>query len=112
MAIHNVSVNLININPITRQAIDKNTATIKEMLNSQLEMRVMPNPSIPNSSGYPTLQEYIALEEDDGFFLVEGNHVTTVIITQEVVGRRQVIDNNLDNVVDVNGNQIVIGAVS
>ena len=60
--------------------IDKESATIKEVINSDTEMRIVPDASVPNSSGKPSIKEYIELENAAGFKL--GSITNTMIVTQ------------------------------
>jgi hypothetical protein len=59
--------------------IDKETATIGEVMRSNTEMRIMPDDSLPNTSGSPTIQEYINLESGSGYKVVQITN--TAIIT-------------------------------
>lgn len=51
--------------------IDKNnpTTTINDLKNTHLEHLVIPDDSIPTSSGYPTIREYLEAEAAIGFTL-------------------------------------------
>lgn len=43
--------------------LNKNAATVAQMLTATQEMRVLENTTLaPNSAGYPTIEEYILLE--------------------------------------------------
>lgn len=46
--------------------VNKNTATIKDMMTASSEHRVAPNPYNTNSNNYPTIEEYIVLEDAAG----------------------------------------------
>jgi len=84
--VHVVFTGVVSINPITGAYIDKNgdtatPATIKEVLVSEHQHRVIPDASIPNSVGRPTIKEYIELEADDDFVV---RHIDQyIIITYE-----------------------------
>lgn len=59
--------------------IDKESSTIDEVMRAATEMRIIPDESLPNTSGAPTIQEYLDLETDDGYKAI---HITnTAIIT-------------------------------
>lgn len=49
--------------------INKDRATIGEICVSSLEMRVVEDPSISNSSNSPTIKQYLELEAQDDFKL-------------------------------------------
>jgi hypothetical protein len=48
------------------------TTTINEMKNTKMEFLVIPDSTIPNSAGYPTITAYLKLEAANGFIL---NHL-------------------------------------
>jgi len=48
------------------------TTTINDMKNTKQEFLVIPDASIPNSAGYPTIANYLKLEVTSGFIL---NHL-------------------------------------
>lgn len=54
---------------LNSNVINKNTATIKEVLNSEMEMRIVADDSLSNSLNNPTIEEYLILEEGDMFYL-------------------------------------------
>ena len=59
--------------------VNKNQATIAEMMQTSSEERVIIDPLIPNTALNPTPKAYLELEADDDFVL---NHIDqTYIIT-------------------------------
>lgn len=57
----------VQINPLG-VVIHKNSATIAEMLTGSTELRVFEDTAnAPNSTGYPTIENYIKAEANDGF---------------------------------------------
>lgn len=59
--------------------INKNTATIKEMMVAGTEMRVVEDPNIPNTINNPSIQNYLDAESAAGFTLTAMTN--TVIVT-------------------------------
>lgn len=78
--IHYVKVGIFKVNS-NGQKIDINTAKISDMLNIQHESLVIPNANIPNSAGYPTVQDYLSLEANSGYQLlhIDQNIIITII---------------------------------
>lgn len=62
--------------------LNKSTATIGEVGNSSLEVRVVPDTGIPNSANYPTIKRYLELEAADNF--VVRVLTQTMIVTYDV----------------------------
>lgn len=62
--------------------IRKDTATLKQMQIASMELRVLEDGDIPNSSGNPTIKEYIEAEGDDDFQLMHLDQ--TFIVTQKL----------------------------
>lgn len=80
MAIHIVNIRLM---PVDKQGnpILKESATIEQIKNQGAhEMRVIPNDNVPNSAGYPTIEDYLILEDSGGLTLRHMDQYT--IITQ------------------------------
>lgn len=59
----------------------KTEMTIGERAIANQEIRVMPDPDIPNTANYPTIKAYLALEDAAGLNLVHMDQ--TYIITQD-----------------------------
>lgn len=58
---------------------DDADVTIKQQLSSSLEHLVIEDAEVPNSSGYPTVAEYIKLEAADNYVI---SHIDqTMILT-------------------------------
>jgi len=55
--------------------------TISEAIVSTTEIRVMEDTDNPNTSGYPTVKDYLTLESGDGFKFAHMDQ--TYLITQE-----------------------------
>jgi len=77
MAVHIVYLKPTNV--LNGVVIDKNTATIAEVMRSDIEMRVVPDANIANSLNSPSIKEYIEKEANDGYKLVSINN--TMIVT-------------------------------
>ena len=71
-----------NVNPLTGLIVDKNNpaTTIAEVIKSDLQFRVVPDASVPNSATSPTIDDYLQLESASGFKLVQLSN--TVIVTE------------------------------
>lgn len=78
MTTHYVSVGFVTIGPdgipINKQA------PIAVLLRSNSEQRVLPDASVPNSAGYPTVQAYLNSEAGAGYVPVQVGQ--TFIVTQ------------------------------
>ena len=53
--------------------VDKNTASLSDILSSRLELIILPNSANASTQGYPTLKSYLALEAAQGYVL---SHMT------------------------------------
>lgn len=70
MAVHvaRLGVFTTNYNGVRIDKNDPNTK-IGDMLNTKLEMLVIPDSSIPNTANYPSIKTYLELEDGDNFEL-------------------------------------------
>lgn len=70
MAVHVARLGVFTTNQ-NGTRIDKNdpATKISDMLNTKMEMLVIPDASIPNSAGYPSIKTYLELEDADNFEL-------------------------------------------
>ena len=64
---HVARVNNIPVSAMTGKTVNKNTATIQQMLTTSTEPRVMQDPQIPNTANNPTIKDYIMLEAASGY---------------------------------------------
>ncbi len=62
--------------------LDKTSATIGDMLESQSELRVLADSAIASSSGYPTIKTY--LEREAAIDYVAEHISNTMIVTYDV----------------------------
>lgn len=64
--------------------LDRNssTTTIKQMLNSNKSWRVVEDAANTNTTGYPTIEEYLDLEKTAGR-IFRGMIGNTMIVTQD-----------------------------
>ena len=78
IGVHFVRLGLFTVD-INGARIDKSGlgASINTMKSTSMEFLVIPDSSIPNSSGYPTMKEYIQLEAADDYVV---NHIDQSII--------------------------------
>ena len=61
IGLHIVRVGLKNIDA-TGSVIDKTTSTIGQVISSSSEHRVLVNAAVPNSAGFPTIDDYLLAE--------------------------------------------------
>jgi hypothetical protein len=71
-SVHVVTMGIVNITA-GGEVKQKSQMTIGEVINnSSTGMRVLPNPLVPSSIGFPTLEAYLIAEALSGFVL---NHL-------------------------------------
>ena len=78
MAVHVVYVRQMQV--VAGQIINKSDATIAQMANASMEMRVVPDSDAPNSSGSPSIKDYLVAEDGGGYELVHMDN--TMIVTK------------------------------
>jgi hypothetical protein len=78
IGVHFVRLGLFTVD-INGARIDKSGlgASINTMKSTSMEFLVIPDATVPNSSGYPTMKEYIKLEADDNYVV---SHIDQSII--------------------------------
>ena len=78
IGVHFVRLGLFTVD-INGARIDKSGlgASINTMKSTSMEFLVIPDATVPNSSGYPTMREYIKLEADDNYVV---SHIDQSII--------------------------------
>jgi len=77
-SVHIVNIQLTNVAP-NGDIVNKNTASVGQMLHTSTEHRIVEDSAIPNTAGNPTIKEFLELEAGDDFIL---NHIDqTKIIT-------------------------------
>ena len=54
----------------TGKVVLKNDSSIRTMLVTNTEMRIVPDQQSPNSLNYPTIKDYIIAEAASGYLLV------------------------------------------
>ena len=79
MAIHVVYVRPMQV--VAGQVVDKEDATIGQMTNATMEMRVVPDTDAPNSADSPNIKDYLVAEDGSGFDLVHMDN--TIIVTKQ-----------------------------
>lgn len=82
MAIHVANIGLTQVTP-SGTVKSRANMTIKEAITASTEHRIIPNPSIPNTSGSPTIADYIVLEEAAGFGLAHIDQYFVITSTSE-----------------------------
>ncbi len=78
---HFVNTRLIDVD-VNGTVIDQNNPAtqIHDILVTEQQHRVIPDPDVPNSTGWPTVPDYIAAEGDSDFELKHLDQFT--IVTQ------------------------------
>lgn len=79
MAVHVVYVRPMQV--VNGSVVDKEEATINQMANATMEMRVVPDTDAPNSADSPTIKDYLVAEDGSGFDLVHIDN--TIIVTKQ-----------------------------
>lgn len=87
VSIHYVNVGLVHVDALGNVVSkDSTTTTLKDMMTANTEHRVIPRTtgaaSSPNSAGYPTVAEYLALEAAADHALAYMDQYT--IVTQQI----------------------------
>lgn len=79
-----INIHVVYVRPqqvLNGQVINKNDATIAQMTKADLEMRIIEDTSVPNSSDNPTIKEYLEAEAADDYKL---SHIdNTMIVTYQ-----------------------------
>lgn len=70
VGIHVVRVGLFTVDA-SNNRIDKNASstTINQLKNTHHEFLVIPDATVPNSAGYPTIKDYLVLEAASNYVL-------------------------------------------
>ncbi len=78
IGVHFVRLGLFTVD-INGARIDKSGsgASINTMKSTSMEFLVIPDASVPNSSGYPTMKNYILMEANNNFVV---SHIDQSII--------------------------------
>jgi len=84
MGIHVAYMSLVNVNK-AGVVVNKNlsSTTINEVIKCATEIRVMQDANLPNTSGYPTIADYLTAEVADGYSLLHMSQ--TIIVTDSCV---------------------------
>jgi len=85
--------------------------TLKEALRFETQHRVLPDSSIPNSIGYPTIQGYLNLEAASGFVPVQVAEFF-IVTTNGIDNILEIINNIFSNIGQVTEKVNVLGNVS
>lgn len=87
VTIHYVNVGLVKLDAtgtlVGSGNVSTPTVSMNGMLNFTTEHRVLPDLTIPSSSGYPTIKDYLEDEAALGFSVIQVAQY--FIITQKVV---------------------------
>jgi hypothetical protein len=88
VGVHLVNVELVRVNSITGDVLATSSGehTIREHLNYESQIRVIPNDSIPNSVGRPTVPEYLSGEAADAYVLEHIDQSTVVTYLRDATG--------------------------
>lgn len=78
MAAVGIHVARLTMKPIrSGSVLNKESATIQEMIGASSELRIIPDSLIANTSGWPTMEAYLKLEAADGYV---ANHISQNMI--------------------------------
>lgn len=83
MDLHYASIGPVLINAVGG-VVNRDTASFREVSGASSELRVLEDDSIPNSAGYPTIDDYLAAEAADEFTMLEANQ--SMVITGSLSG--------------------------
>ena len=81
IGVHAVTTGLKNISP-TGTVINKTSSTIGQVITSTSDHRVLLNVSVPNSAGFPTIEQYIAAEALDDYVVYHMDQYCIVTYSQ------------------------------
>lgn len=112
MNIHLVRVGEFRVNA-SGQIIDRNVATIGEMLNVRREFLVIPSTVSPNSSGHPSIQAYLELEAADGYdvaYMDQGIIITTLSSKSKRIASN--IFGTTGSTIDVSDGSTLVGIIT
>jgi len=86
IGVHFVRLGLFTVD-INGARIDKSGlgASTNTMKSTSMEFLVIPDASVPNSSGYPTMKEYIKQEADDNYVVSHIDQSIIITYTQSQV---------------------------
>jgi len=77
MAVHVVYVRPMQV--VNNQVVDKSDATIAQMTQASMEMRVVPDGDVASSAGSPSIKDYLIAEDAAGFAFAHMDN--TMIVT-------------------------------
>lgn len=90
MTVHVANITLAKVDPTgaiigsTSSYLNDPSVKISDVLNFDIQRRILENSSISNTSGSPTVDDYLTLEDADGLTLV---HIDQhIIVTSDAVG--------------------------
>ena len=78
MAIHVVYTRPMQI--VDGQVINKNDGTINQIMRADMEIRIIEDSNVPNSSNNPSIVDYLTAEDASGLKVVHMDN--TMIVTQ------------------------------
>lgn len=83
MATRLANLQLMNVNPVTGEVYQRGSGPlpIKAALSFSTEHRIIEDPNLPNTEGFPDLDTYLQLEAVDGFHPVQVDQ--TLVITTD-----------------------------
>ncbi|MDP1712577.1 MAG: hypothetical protein Q8K86_08980 [Candidatus Nanopelagicaceae bacterium] len=79
--IHVGYLQIVNVDP-AGNIVRKDSSTIAQVMTSSLSIRVIPDLTIPNSAGHPTVKTYLEMEAADDFLFAHIDQ--NMIITQKL----------------------------
>jgi hypothetical protein len=79
MAVHVVYVRPMQV--ANNQIVDKSDATISQMTQASMEIRVIPDGDVASSANSPSIKDYLVAEDAAGFALAHMDN--TMIVTKQ-----------------------------
>lgn len=79
-----LNIHVVYVRPqqvLNGRIVDKKDATIHEIANSSIEMRIIEDSSIPTTSGNPTIKDYLEAEASENYKLQHMDNY--IIVTYE-----------------------------
>jgi hypothetical protein len=87
MATRVANLQLMNVNPVTGEVYQRGapqgSLPIKAALSFETQQRIIEDADLPNTAGFPTLENYLQLEAGDGFRPVQVDQTFVITIDAE-----------------------------
>lgn len=112
MNIHLVKTGEFRVNS-SNVIIDRNIASIEDMLDARREFLVIPDAAIPNSASSPTIKAYLEAEAADGYDLAHMDQgIIVTALSSKSNSVQAVISNTTSGVIDVSDGSTAVGIIT